>query len=29
MELLSEEEVERILSPENLAHPKYAGTDES
>ena len=29
MELLSEEEVERILSPENLAHPKYAGADES
>ena len=28
MELLSEEEVERILSPENLAHPKYAGTEE-
>ena len=28
MELLSEEEVERILSPENLANPKYAGTDE-
>lgn len=28
MELLSEEEVERILSPENLANPKYAGTEE-
>ena len=28
MELLSEAEVERILSPENLAHPKYAGTEE-
>ena len=28
MELLSEEEVERILSPENLAHPKYAGIEE-
>ena len=28
MELLSEDEVERILSPENLAHPKYAGTEE-
>ena len=28
MELLSESEVERILSPENLANPKYAGTEE-
>ena len=28
MELLSEEEVERILSPDNLANPKYAGTEE-
>ena len=28
MELLSEEEVERILSPENLANPKYAGIEE-
>ena len=28
MQLLAQDEVERILSPENLANPKYAGATE-
>ena len=29
MQLLAQDEVERILSPENLANPKYAGSTEA